>query len=167
MTLASKTISITLLSATTFISPIAVAQSIKDLVGTWQLVSVDNVEGGKRTPVFGENPKGIYVLTSDNHFIYLFSKAELPKFSSNSRLAGTPEDNKAVVQGTLASFGTYTVNEADKLLIFKVESSTFPNWNGETQKRPYKLTSNELRVKSPSPSTGKGTNELVFKRVQH
>lgn len=166
MRLAGKILTITWLSATTFISPIAAAQSAKDIAGTWQLVSLDNVESGKRTPLFGEHPKGLYVFTPDNHFIYLLGNAELPKFSSNSRLTGTPEDNKAVVQGTIASFGTYTVNEADKAIIYKVESSTYPNWIGETQKRSYQVTSNELKLKSPNSSTGKGTNELVFKRVQ-
>jgi len=42
-------------------------------------------------------------------------RADLPKFGSGSRLQGTPDENKAIVQGTVSSFGTYTVDEGKKL----------------------------------------------------
>src|SRR6266566_9300237 len=103
----------------------AVAQTAKDLVGTWTLVSSDTVRSdGGRVPTFGGNPKGILVFTSDGRFIYLLSRADLPKFASDSRATGTPEENKSVVQGSIATFGTYSVT--DKTLSLKVENSTFP-----------------------------------------
>jgi len=36
----------------------------------------------------------------------------------------------AIVQGSLAYFGTYSVSETDKTITSHIESSTFPNWNG-------------------------------------
>ena len=46
----------------------------------------------------------------------------LPKFASNNRQAGTPEENKAFVQGSLAYFGTYSVDEAAKTVTVHIES---------------------------------------------
>src|SRR6266705_26260 len=79
----------------------AVAQTAKDLVGAWTLVSSDTVNpDGSRVQTFGANPRGILIFTSDGRFIYLLSRADLPKFASNSRATGTPEENKSVVQGS-------------------------------------------------------------------
>jgi len=41
------------------------------------------------------------------------SRSDLPKFASNNRNDGTSDEYKAIVQGSIAHFGTYTVNEAD------------------------------------------------------
>src|SRR5262249_52921942 len=35
-------------------------------------------------------------------------RSDLPKFASNNRDMGTPEENKAVVQGSITYFGTYS-----------------------------------------------------------
>ena len=58
---------------------VAGGQSAKDLVGTWTLVSTDTVRSdGSRIPTFGDTPKGLIVFTSDGHFIYLYSRGDLP-----------------------------------------------------------------------------------------
>ena len=70
---------------------VASGQSAKDLVGTWTLVSTDTVRSdGSRIPTFGDTPKGLIVFTSDGHFIYLYSRGDLPKFVSNNRTTGLP-----------------------------------------------------------------------------
>ena len=74
------------------------------------------------------------------------------------------EENKAVVQGSIAHFGRYVVNEADKTLVFQIETSTFPNWNGVEQKRPFTLTEDELKWTTAASSGG--TAEVVLKRVR-
>jgi hypothetical protein len=41
----------------------------EQLVGTWMLVSVHNVRNyGSRADLFGPNPKGVVIYTSDGHF---------------------------------------------------------------------------------------------------
>ena len=141
----------------------AVAQTAKDLVGTWTLVSTDTVRAdGSRTPTFGDNPKGIIVFTSDGHFIYLYSRGDLPKFASNNRSTGSPEENKAVVQGSIATFGTYSVAGSD--LMIKIEHSTFPNWIGADQKRTIAITGDQLKWTNAAGSGG-GVVELVLKRA--
>jgi hypothetical protein len=116
---------------------------------------------GSKIPTFGDNPKGIIIFTSEGRFIYLFSRGDLPKFTSNNRNTGTPEENKAVVQGSIATFGTYSVAGTD--LMIKVENSTLPNWIGADQKRTIAITGDELKWTNAAASGG-GVVELVLKR---
>ena len=142
---------------------VASGQSAKDLVGTWTLVSTDTVRSdGSRIPTFGDTPKGLIVFTSDGRFIYLYSRGDLPKFVSNNRTTGTPEENRAVVQGSIATFGTYSFAGTD--LLIKVEHSTFPNWIGADQKRTIAVTGDQLKWTNAAGSGG-GVVELVLKRA--
>src|SRR5262249_4502147 len=144
------------------VSP-TLAQTAKELVGTWTLVSTETVRpGGTRAPTFGDNPKGILVFTSDGRFVYLYSRGDLPKFASNNRTTGTADENKAVVQGSIATFGTYSV--AGNELSLKIEHSTFPNWIGADQKRTVAITGDELKWHN-STGSGGGIVELVLKRA--
>ena len=43
-----------------------IAQTAKDLVGNWTLVSADTAfPDGRREPTFGANPKGLLIFTGD------------------------------------------------------------------------------------------------------
>ena len=112
----------------------AVAQqkTLKEqLVGAWTYVSVDIVcPDGNRIPLFGPNPSGLASFDSNGRYLLLTARSGQPKFASNNRMEGTAEENKTIVQGSIAHFGRYTVNEADKTITFHIETSTFPNWNG-------------------------------------
>ncbi len=75
--------------------------------------------------------------------------SQRPRFAANNRLKGTAEENRAAVHGTIGNFGTWSVDEGGKLLIFRVEGSTFPNSDGETQERPImSLTADELAYRT-------------------
>jgi hypothetical protein len=93
----------------------AIAQTAKDLVGTWNAVSATVEQGGNKTDTFGPNPRGTLVF---------------------------------------AHFGTYSVSEDHKTLIFRIESSTFPNWSGVEQKRPLTVTGDEMKYMVPTASAG-------------
>jgi hypothetical protein len=139
------------------------AQTAQDFVGTWQLVSNTNVrQDGNKVDIFGANPKGLYVFTSNGHFAIVNMRPDLPKFASNNRNEGTAEENKAIVQGSIALFGMYSV--ADKVLTLKVEGSTWPSWTGTDQKRNFTLSGDELKWSLPA-SVG-GTAEVVLKRIK-
>ncbi len=140
------------------------AQTAKDLAGTWTLVSADTVRpDGSRVSTFGAGPKGMLVFTGDGRFIYLLSRTDLPKFASNNRTTGTPEENTAVVQGSISTFGTYSL--ADQTLSLKVEHSTFPNWIGTDQKRTITTTGDEMKWTNLAGSGG-GVVELVLRRAK-
>jgi hypothetical protein len=83
------------------------------------------------------------ILDPEGHFMLTIIGVNLPKFASNNRAAGTPEENSAVVAKSIAFFENYSTNAAEKTIAFEVESATFPNWNGTEQKRDLVPTSRD------------------------
>jgi lipocalin-like protein len=111
------------------------AQSAGELVGTWTLVSSVSEKDGKKVHQFGPDAEGMMSLDSQGYFMITIIGADIPRFASNNRNSGTAEENKAVVQNSIATFGTYSFSSDDNSIIFKPERNTFPNWSGTSQKR--------------------------------
>ncbi len=136
------------------------------LVGTWRYVSVDTVRpDGSREPMYGPHPQGVAMFDRSGHYILLTARPDLPKFASNNRMAATPEEYKTIAQGAIAHFGRYTVNEAEQTITFRIETSTFPNWNGIQQTRPFTLVGDQLTWTTPAASGG-GSGEVVLQRAK-
>jgi hypothetical protein len=80
-------------------------------------------------------------------------------------LDSTPEENKAAIAGAVASFGTWSVDEATNTLVTRVEGNLFPNDEGREQRRLVTLTGDELKQVNLNPGSG-GRAEIVFKRAK-
>jgi hypothetical protein len=136
------------------------------IVGTWKYVSVDTVRSdGSRRPMYGERPQGLIMFDASGHYLLLNARDDLPAMASNDRLKGTPEEYRAIVQGSIAHFGRYAVDEGAHTITFQIETSTFPNWNGVVQKRPFVLSGDTLKWTTPNASGG-GSGEIVLQRVR-
>ena len=92
-------------------------------------------------------------------------RSDVPKFKVNNRLEGTPDETKAAYRGTVSTFGTWSFDDANKILITRIEGSLFPNQVGMEQKRAVKVTGDDLTVSNPMPAAG-GKSESVWKRVK-
>jgi Lipocalin-like domain len=164
-----KTLSILAAAALGFASPSASAlaqQSLKEqLVGTWLLVLAENVNAnGSATDIFGQKGKGILIFQPNGRFAYVLVNPDVPKFASNNRAAGTPAEFEAAYKGSLASFGTYSVNDSDRTFVFHMEYNTFPNFSGSDQKRIVKsVTADELEFVSETPPIG-GISKFRLRR---
>jgi hypothetical protein len=135
------------------------------LVGTWSLVAVNNTSPDGKTAVSFDQDDGMIIFEANGRFIQALIRSELPKVASNNRATGTPDENKAIVQGSLTYIGTYTVTK-DGTLTLHLDRSTFANWNGTDQKRAItSLTANELKWHNPAATVG-GTTETDWKRVK-
>ena len=137
-----------------------------DLVGTWAFVSETAHQGDKTSQPLGANPVGMMMFDRSGHFMMFIARPGLPKFAAGKRDSGTPEENKAVLAGLLAFFGTYSVNEAEQVLILHPEASTFPNWNDADQKRYLKLAGDQQIWTNRTPAIGAEVVEVVWKRVK-
>jgi hypothetical protein len=93
-----------------------------------------------------------------------------PLFVSNNRDTGTADENKAVARGTISHFGAYTVDGAGKTINFRIEGSSFPNWENTTQKRLVTALTDEVLAHtnptSSTPGQGFAHTELVWKRFK-
>ncbi len=142
-------------------------KTLKDqLVGTWTLVSNDNVApDGTKRQLFGPNPKGIVIYDANGRYAQFMVNPTRPKFKGKTRLDGTPEENKAVLQATTAHFGTWSVNEGDKTLTHHVEFHIFPNDDGSESKRTITITGDELKQAVATASAG-GSSVTIWTRAR-
>jgi hypothetical protein len=161
---------VTVLGLTLLIPSQAPAEekSLKEqLVGAWTVVSSDNVapDGSKRQ-LFGPNPKGTIILDASGRYVQILVRPGRPKFASNNRLQGTAEENKAAQEGAVAHHGTWTVNDADKTVVLRIEAAVYPNQEGTEAKRSIStLTADELKWVNPASGAG-GTTETMWRRAK-
>ena len=133
------------------------AQSVKSVAGSYTVVSV---------PAYGPNARGRMMLSADGRYSIVLARATLPKFASNSRVKGTADEYKGVVEGSLAHYGTYSVDDGGKAITFNIEASTFPNFDGTSQKRALKVAGDQLTYTVVTTSAGVPGNDVVWKRVK-
>lgn len=102
---------------------------VSRITGVWRLRSAEQELAGTTVDWFGPHPDGLLIATEDLHFTEAITRTDLPLVVSGDRLAATPEENRALAQGTLASYGTYRVDDRGEFVGQHVEGSTFPDWN--------------------------------------
>jgi hypothetical protein len=137
----------------------------KELLGAWTIVSI-TVEGdGKKLEPFGPNPGGTQTYDSNGRFASMAMRSDLPKIASNNRGTATLEESQKIVHGSIAYYGSYTINEADKSITMQMEGATFPNWVGTTHKRLFAISGDTLTITNPTPSGGGGVLTVVLKRA--
>jgi hypothetical protein len=119
--------------------------SLKEaLVGHWQLVSV-SVNG--RSP-YGADPHGSLFLDDAGHFSVIVVS------DGNAR--------------SLAYFGTYTINVAEKSMVIHIEDSAgggTPNAAGRELKRLFTLRGDELSVQNELATGDPGGVTVTWKRA--
>jgi hypothetical protein len=149
---------------------VAQQKSLKDqLVGTWTVVSwLETFKDGSKLQRFGPDPKGVNIFTADGHFSIMFARPDLPKIASNDPMKPTPEEANAITLGSVAYFGTYTVDEGSKTISFRIESSTLPNQLGRNQVRKItSLTADELSYTNNEPVAEPAHHiDTAFKRAK-
>ncbi len=132
----------------------------EQIVGTWWVVSAVNEMDGKKTESFGSAPKGQFMFTADGHFSTNIIRPGRPKFASNNRMTGTPEENKEAVAGNVSNFGSYAIN-SDGSITLEITGSSFPNRDGTKQKRLAEIKGDEMKWTNPAASMG-GTSVIML-----
>ena len=154
---AAAVLGLTLLPATAFSQQKPLKEQI---VGSWTYTLNETVRPD------GSKTLGLMIFGADGRYVSLVGRAGVPKFASNSRTAGTPDENKAAVQGSIATFGRYSINEAQRTLTLNIEYSSYPNWTGTEQKRPFTIMGDELKYVVAAASAGDGRGEVTLRRAK-
>jgi len=138
----------------------------QQLVGTWRFVSTHLQSGdGGKVELYGPNPNGMLIFTSDGYFALTNTRPGRPRFASGNTMEGTAEENMATVKGTVAYFGTYIVDEANGTYSIHIEGSSFPNYEKTTQTRPFTIIGDTLTFVNPVPTTGGSGVHATLKRA--
>jgi len=137
----------------------------QQVAGLWSLTAqyVDRADGS-RLERFGPNPKGLAYFDQGGRFSQVMVRADLPKIASNNAMTATDAENRAIIEGSTAFFGTWSVDEATSTLLQRIEGSTFPNWTGTELKRTLSLSGDEM--KQCVASQVGGTSCATWRRVR-
>jgi hypothetical protein len=132
-------------------SPNSMAQTAKQLVGTWRLVSTTNTnaQGAKIEP-FGQHPLGSYTFDASGHF----TQAIIP-------------GEKGSATGVVAAFGDYSVTNGGKTLVRHILGSQNLGAVGKNLPLKITLSNDELKISNSNPSVQSSElAESVWKRVK-
>jgi hypothetical protein len=145
----------------------AFAQNANPLVGSWVLVSVnDERPDGFKMPLLGPDPQGLLIFDAAGLYSLQICNTGRPKFAANDRTKGTADENQAAVHGCNPHWGRYSVNEAGKTIVFKIDHAMYANWEGTEQRRSFTLTGDELRYLIPNASEAGANPVLVWKATR-
>lgn len=125
------------------------------LRGTWALVAADKIlPGGGVVRDYGERPKGRLIVDAAGRYSLQIFKSERLRFGTDSKADGSADEFKSAAMGSSTHYGTITIDDANGLLVFSIEGSSFPNWEGTVQKRHYQLDGGTLTYKVPPRPDG-------------
>jgi hypothetical protein len=168
-----RTLAIAMLATTILMAPITLAygqQAVsKDkLVGTWKLLSFydESVDNGKKANVFGENPRGLLILTADGRIALTF----LDK-SRQPAKGAIPTDLEAadLFKTMLAYVGRYeldpTATEQGTKMTIRSEVASNPRLEGVDRGFFVRVDGNKLIVRTNPPARSPLTGELSTRNV--
>ena len=122
------------------------------LVGTWRLVSFEDVENGKTIHRYGEKPLGLFIYTRDGHVAIQIANPDKPACAipipgdKTTLPSCTPEQARALLEGYVAYWGTYTVDASAGVVVHHVQSDARNTYTGTDQPRPFKLEGDRLVI---------------------
>jgi hypothetical protein len=140
--------------------------AISSLVGTWTLVAADVIHAdGTQTRDYGAAPKGLMLIDGEGRYSLQIYKSERPRFAAGDKLAGSETEYKAASLGSSTHFGTIRIDAAAGTVTFRIDSASFPNWEGDAQTRRYELKGDELSYRVPPRPNG-DTPISVWRRLK-
>ena len=125
------------------------------LHGTWTLVAADKLlPGGARARDYGERPIGRLIVDAAGRYSLQILKSERLRFATDSKGDGSSDEFKSAVMGSSTHYGTIAIDGTAGQLVFSIEGSSFPNWEGTVQRRRYRLEGRELSYQVPPRADG-------------
>jgi hypothetical protein len=144
------------------------AEKNNPFVGGWKLISFETrrSDGGVMYP-FGKDLQGLIMYDAKGYWSCHIMGKNRPAFASGQMAKGTPEEIKAAFEGALCYWGTYDIDEIEKILKLHIVDSLYPNWKGQDQKRFYEFSGNRYSIKTPPMRAGEVeiVSVLVWERV--
>ena len=136
----------------------------QQLVGAWTIVSwQDTAPNGTKRVI--TNPKGLLIFDAAGRYAQVVARDDRPKFKSPSQptaeeLAAATEDYFA------ANAGTWTVSEAEKLLIQRFDAVLRPDDEGAVVRSGISLSGDELRLVSLRPLPTGARIDVLYRRAK-
>jgi len=137
-------------------------------VGTWKLISFEThrSDGTVMYP-FGKELQGLIMYDAKGYWSCHIMGKNRPVFASGQMAKGTPEEIRSAFEGALCYWGTYDIDEKEKILKLHIIDSLYPNWRDADQKRFYEFSGNRYSIKTPPMRAGEVeiVSVLVWERI--
>ena len=150
------------------LAPAAVAQTARELVGTWELVSrIQRDSSGRVIPdsSLGAAPIGILVYDATGHVAVQLMKRQR-RAASCAVTAKADRNNLAQIGGYDAYFGHYEVNPATHTVTHHLEAAIGPGDVGRALTREFHLQGDTLSLEfRPGGPRDQRVRTLVWHRV--
>jgi len=128
------------------------------LEGSWIMTSAYEVRAdGTLTTNYGEHPNGLLMVDRNGRYSLQIFRAARPRFVTGDKARGTAEEYREATLGSSTHTGHLLVDSAQGKLIFKIETASFPNWEGTQQVREYTYKNGTLTYQVPAGASGNGT----------
>jgi len=137
----------------------------EQLIGAWKFTSIsDQLENGSEQFPYGRNPVGGLIYTASDLMSMHLMKDPRPTLPEQA----TPEEVRNALEGYIAYFGTYFINEAEHVVVHQVVGSNSPSMVGTRQERPFEVSGDRLKL-TPYPFKIDGVScrrTLVLERMK-
>ncbi|WP_263354714.1 lipocalin-like domain-containing protein [Acidicapsa acidisoli] len=127
-------------------------ECFKEFLGSWSLVSFEHVlSTGEVLKPFGDAPLGSILYQADGHMSAQVSALNRPELSSDDPLEASVDEVSDAWRSYLGYWGSYRVFAERRVVVHRVEGSSFPNWVGTEQIRHFHFDeSNRLILETHS-----------------
>lgn len=137
------------------------------LPGTWNMVSFQiEYPNGHIIYPFGKDARGRLIYESGGRMAVQLMDPARPGLNSQDPLAATESLHKKAFVGYAAYYGTYSVNNAEKIIVHHIEAALIPDWVGTAQKRSFEYDGKRLTLRGRLKLGGtEGVASLVWERM--
>ena len=136
-------------------------------VGTWTLLAFEfRLSDGTVTYPMGKEATGMIIYDANGHMSVQMMRKDRPSFASGDQQKGTPEEIKTALEGYVAYFGDYVIDEDEQAVIHEAKGAMFPNWIGQDQKRFFEFSGDRLTLTTVPIQIGgvQLTGTLIWER---
>jgi hypothetical protein len=159
---------VSLFAQVAFAQSVALAPTVAQLLGTWQLVSIEETIAGKTQPtaLYGAQPVGFLMYQSDGHMCAELSNGDLPEWKDPAKAT---DAQKIAYYGSFVAYcGTFKLDAEHSTVYHYPTVAWSPSYVGSTQPRPFRLEGDKLIITTtkglPDPKMEKLV--LVWQRAK-
>jgi hypothetical protein len=118
----------------------AAHNTAESFVGVWKLHWFGFVKAnGKTKYPFGEHPDGMVIYGPKGHMSTQITRGDVAAFLSEERDGASDEEVRIAYEAFVGYYEAYEVDDSQRLIIFHIAGSSYPNWVGKILKRHYEF----------------------------
>lgn len=118
--------------------PINDGEHIAPFLGSWDLASFQHTSpSGELSAPFGDSPAGLLMYQADGRMSAQVSINNPTRLASDDSLDASAEEAAGAWRTYFGYWGSFKIYPKQRVVVHRVEGSSFPNWIGTEQTRHF------------------------------